>query len=61
MCIRDRIEQGTIANAVIYSDAMDGEFIASLAPFLSGCRYDTAAMIDSLQQAVCLLYTSRCV
>ena len=47
-----QIERGMIANAVIYSDAMDGEFIASLAPFLSGCRYDTTAMVDSLQRAV---------
>lgn len=46
-----QIEQGHITEAVIYSDAMDGQFIWQLAQLLRGCRYQRASMVSRWQQA----------
>jgi len=42
------IEEGLIRQAAIYSDALDSDFIETLAAQLKGCRFHSAAMINAL-------------
>ncbi|HAL73939.1 MAG TPA: lipoate--protein ligase, partial [Clostridiales bacterium] len=42
------IEEGLIRQAVIYSDALDSDFIEALAFQLEGCRFQSAALVAAL-------------
>lgn len=45
-----QVIQGRIWQAVVYSDAMEGELISTLGQVLKDCSYDTQAIITCLQQ-----------
>lgn len=45
------VEKGQIADARIYSDAMDQDYIRELAAALKGCPYDKAALVQRAVQS----------
>ena len=45
-----RVAYGKIAQAVIYSDAMDGQLIEQMAVCLQDCPFDSSAMAQRLAQ-----------
>jgi hypothetical protein len=46
------IKQGKIENVVVYSDALDGDFIDDIAKVLVGARLDADDMTGRLHQVV---------
>jgi len=46
-----RLENGIVRDAAVYSDAMDEEYIASLAGFLKGCRYSPEELAGRIGEA----------
>ena len=45
------VEKGRVIDAMVYSDAMEGDFIASIPPLLTGCKFDAASLSQALSFA----------
>ena len=45
------VENGLVADAAVWSDAMDAEFAAPLAQALHGCRLSIDALCERVQSA----------
>ncbi|MEG1196985.1 MAG: lipoate--protein ligase [Raoultibacter sp.] len=64
-----RVEKGSIAQACVFSDALDAAFIAQLAPALSGCPYTLPALLQRLgaivqtspEQSTIIANCARCL
>jgi len=47
------VENGRVARAAVYSDAMDEAFIRKLAPALAGARLEGSALAERIQKIGC--------
>ena len=64
-----RVEKGSVAQACVFSDALDAEYIARLAPALAGCPYTLPEILQRLagvtattpQQATMSADCARCL
>ncbi|MEG1517665.1 MAG: lipoate--protein ligase [Raoultibacter sp.] len=64
-----RVKKGTVAQACVFSDALDAAFIAQVAPALTGCPYTLPEMIQRLgsieqtssEQATIIADCERCL
>lgn len=53
ICLRFRVNDGIVAEAQAYSDAMDAEAIAAIPQLLKGCRFSANAIAESLSSLRC--------
>ena len=45
------VEKGCVIDAMVYSDAIEGNFIASIPPLITGCKFDAASLSQALSFA----------
>ena len=45
------VEKGCVIDAMVYSDAIEGNFIASIPPLITGCKFDATSLSQALSFA----------